>query len=98
MQKTSKLGVIDGGKKPDVVTVKIIQGTGGPAGFLAFVGGCDLHTYDDTLAAFEEQGYLDLVDNEATKMRLYKCPDTFAIIHIGTKPQQPKNILMPGTH
>lgn len=95
MKNTKNLGVIDGGKKPDVVTVKIVQGTQNPNGFIAFAGGCDLDTFERTLEAFEEQGYLDLVDHEATKMRIYKCPDTFAVIHIGTKPQQPRGIIVP---
>jgi hypothetical protein len=95
MKRQGGLGIVEGGKKPDIVTVKIIQRAMNTMGFIAFAGACDLHTFEETLEAFETQGYLDLIDHEATKMRIFK-EGTLGVIHIGTKPQQPKGIIVPG--
>lgn len=92
--KKGNLDVVQGGKKPDIVTIKVLHAATNPTGFVAFSGGCDLDTFERTLEALEEQGYIDLVDRDGIKLRVFK-EGVLAVIHIGTQPRQPKGLIVP---
>lgn len=93
--KKGDLGVVQGGKKPDLIMVKIVKSVQSQAGMLTFVGACDLNTFEDVKAAFEEQGYLDLVSHEGDNMRVYRGENTLAVVHMATIAQAPKGLIVP---
>ncbi len=80
MAKPGKLNVIDGGKAPDIVTVKCVTKMG------VLAGKCDLDNFTNVRDCLEEQGYLDLVDNEGSSLRVYG-DHVIALVHVSTAPK-----------
>jgi len=93
--KKGDLGVVQGGKKPDLIKVKIVKSVHSQAGAMIFLGWCDLNTFGDAKAAFEEQGYLDLVSDQGENMRVFGGDDTLALVHMAQERQAPKGLIVP---
>jgi hypothetical protein len=90
MVKSGKLNVIDGGKKRDLVTCRVIIPTSVPPFIIE--GQCDLDLFSNALEALQEQTYLDLVDSGGRTFRVYQC-DGMIVMHMGTVSQSLKLIL-----
>lgn len=86
MAKNGGMKVIEGGKAPDIVTVKCVTRMG------VLAGRCYLDTFQNTRDALEEQGYIDLVDAEGSPLRVYG-DHVIALVHVSTEPKASPLIL-----
>lgn len=100
MNNKGKFSAISGGlseKKPDIVRIKVVLPLGGGPGHVAFVGDCDLGTFEECNNALHDQGFIDLIDVEGTKIRVTKGDSWIVTVDQGVV-QRRSSIITPGAH
>lgn len=92
--KRGGLSSIEGDRKPDIVKVKCLVAAANPQGFVILTGECNLDLFEHAMDAFYDQGFLDLIDADGMKLRVWR-DKTIACVDGGVrKPGAPK-ILLP---